>query len=194
MNNSETIRTFIAIELSEEVKTALRSLQSRLKSVSPNTAKWVDPGSIHLTLKFLGETRLSLITPITAVLDNIAKNIPPFTLSVTESGAFPDLRRVQVVWVGLTGDLIPLNRLQKEVESAISPLGFPTEKRLFVPHLTLARVRDTATLSDRQNLGALISRTKLEGALRLTVDSVNFMQSRLTPGGAIYTKLHSSQL
>jgi RNA 2',3'-cyclic 3'-phosphodiesterase len=194
MNTNESIRAFIAIELPEEVKNGLRTLQARLKTPNPNTAKWVDPGSIHLTLKFLGETRLSLVPPITSALDDIAKNTPPLALSVTEASAFPDLRRVQVVWVGLTGSLSVLNKLQKDIESAIAPLGFPTEKRPFVPHLTLARMRDTATLQDRQNLGVVIAHSGLETSIKLTVGSICLVQSRLTPGRAIYTILHTSKL
>lgn len=194
MNENISIRTFIAIELPEEVKNGLLNLESRLKTSNPSVAKWVEPGSIHLTLKFLGETRLDLIPTITSALDNISKSSPPFTLAVTELGAFPDIRHVQVIWVGLTGALSELNRLQKNIEDAISPLGYHTEKRTFVPHLTLARMRDSASLQDRQNLGALLARTSINSSLNLKVDSVNLIQSRLTPGGAIHTNLHSANL
>jgi RNA 2',3'-cyclic 3'-phosphodiesterase len=194
MNTSESIRTFIAIELPEEVINGLRSLESRLKTSNPSVVKWVDPSSIHLTLKFLGETRLDLFPSITSALDNISKITPPFALSVTELGAFPNTNRVQVVWVGLTGDLSMLNQLQKHIEVSISPLGFPTEKRAFVPHLTLARIRDTASLQDRQNLGALLARTGINTSLKLTVASVSLVQSRLTPAGAIYTNLYTVKL
>lgn len=182
MTTNESIRTFIAIELPEEVKNGLRSLQARLKSSNPNTAKWVDPGSIHLTLKFLGETHLELIPAITSALDNIAAVVPPFSLSVTDLGAFPNLHRVQIVWVGLTGDLPILNRLQRDIETVISPLGFPTEKRTFLPHLTLARMRDTASSQARQMLGSLLSGTRIDIPMKLRVGSVSLMQSRLTPG------------
>jgi RNA 2',3'-cyclic 3'-phosphodiesterase len=194
MNSNESIRVFIAIELPEEIKSSLRNLQARLKSSNACAAKWVDPGNIHLTLKFLGETRLSLIPSITSALNEISKSTPSLALSITEIGAFPDLRRVQVVWVGLTGNLNLLNQLQKNIETSISPLGFPTEKRVFVPHLTLARIRDTASLPDRQNLGALISRTRIDTPMKFTVGSISLIQSQLTPAGPIYTNLHSSKL
>jgi 2'-5' RNA ligase len=194
MNDCESIRTFVAIELSEEVKTGLANLECCLKTSNPAAAKWVDPSSIHLTLKFLGNTRLDLIPTITSELDSICKNTSPFSLAITELGAFPDFLRVQVVWVGLTGDLSDLNRIQMKVEAAISPLGYPTEKRPFVPHLTLARVRESVSLRDKQNLGALLERTDMNAPLKLKVDSVSLIQSRLTPAGAIHTKLYSAKL
>ena len=194
MQTDKTIRAFIAIELSDQVKEGLRNLQARIKSSNSALAKWVDPNSIHLTLKFLGETRLDCLPSIVSTLENLANIFHPFSLSVTELGAFPDLQRVQVIWVGLTGDMNVLIRLQQDVEKTISPLGFPTEKRGFTPHLTLARIRDTSSLQDRQKLGILIKRTSIESPLNLTVASINLIQSHLTPNGAVYTNLHSAKL
>ena len=192
--NTDSIRTFIALELPDDLKQGLRSLQTCLKSSDSGMVKWVNPESIHLTLKFLGETRLALIPSIITALEDIAKNTLPFELSVTNLGAFPDIHRVQVIWVGLNGDLRAILQLQKNIEKALSPLGFAAETKVFVPHLTLARMRDTCSLQDRQNIGAVIKRTPFEGSFKLKADSLNLIQSHLTPGGAIYTNLHSAKL
>ena len=69
------------------------------------------------------------------------------------------MRRVQVVWVGLTGEVEKLGQLQQSIESSLVPLGFAAESRSFTPHLTLARVRDYATPDERQNLGQLVTGT-----------------------------------
>jgi RNA 2',3'-cyclic 3'-phosphodiesterase len=194
MNTKSTIRAFIAIELSDEVKKGLGNLQTRLKSSNCELVKWVDPNSIHLTLKFLGETSLNSIPSIISIMEDLAQNFPLLNISVTELGAFPDPHRVQVIWVGLAGDLNILIRLQKRVETGLSTLGFPTEKRVFVPHLTLARVRDISSLQERQKLGALIKGTSIDTSLKFTADSLKLIQSQLTPSGAIYTNLHSAKL
>jgi len=106
----------------------------------------------------------------------------------------PNLRQVQIVWVGVDGEIKGLNQLQQDIERAISPLGFPTEKRAFAPHLSLARVRDTATVAERQSLGDLLVRTSLTAPLNMIVSSVSLIQSQLTPRGSIYTTLHKSSL
>lgn len=190
----DQIRSFIAIELPESVKTGLKQVQDYLRSNDPTGAKWVDPESIHLTLKFLGNVDADKVEAVTQAIQSASKNIGPFHLELKGLGAFPSLRRVQVVWVGITGDLDELLALQKQIEFYVSPLGFPTEKRGFTPHLTLARVRDMATPQDRQSLSELISRTEIGSNLTIHVSSVNLMRSQLTRAGAIYSRLSSTQL
>ncbi len=190
----EQIRLFIAIELPEEVKKGLKQVQDELKSADPSRAKWVDPGSIHLTLKFLGSVDIDKVDAIALAIQEAAKPFAPFELQISGLGCFPNMRRVQIVWVGLSGELEKLQSLQKNIESFVSPLGFPTEKRPFTPHLTLARVREYATPEQRQILGEAIIKTKIESNLIIKVASISLMRSQLTPSGAIYTKLHSVKL
>ena len=138
------IRSFIAIELPESVKQELVILENQLKERSGINAKWVDPYSIHLTIKFLGNVPVNKIDGILHAMEEAVKSTGPFTLQITGLGAFPNLNRVQVAWVGLTGELDRLTKIQQQVESGLVPLGFAAEKRAFKPHLTLARVRDRA--------------------------------------------------
>ena len=109
----EHVRTFIAIELPDEVKSALSQIQSRLKSGSQYPVKWVNPHSIHLTLKFLGNVAAAKLDEITKAIEVAAKGTPPFHLKVKGLGVFPNPKKVQVVWVGIDGDIKQLNQLQK---------------------------------------------------------------------------------
>ncbi len=190
----EQIRSFIAIELPEAVKSALAGLQSRLKSGGNYSVKWVDPLSMHLTLQFLGNITPDKLKGITEVMEKAAKGISPFYLEVKELGVFPDLKRVRGIWVGLSGDLDKLKELQQHIESNLVPLGFTPENRAFAPHLTLARVRDQASLEERQNLGQLIANTKFESADRFLVNSVNLIKSQLTREGPIYSQISAVKL
>jgi RNA 2',3'-cyclic 3'-phosphodiesterase len=190
----QPIRSFIAIELPSEVKSLLERIENSLKSGDPSCAKWVSPESIHLTLKFLGNVSETKIEAVVQSLQKAAQNIPPFNLTIQGLGAFPNLKRPQVVWVGLAGDLVQLQTLQKQVEANVSPLGFPSEARPFTPHLTLARVRDYASPQSQQSLGDLISRTQIEADYRVPVSSISLMKSQLTRAGAVYTRLASIDL
>ncbi len=190
----EQVRSFIAIELPEEVKVGLAQLQAQLKSGEPSSVKWVDPFSIHLTLKFLGNVAVDKVGEITKAIEEAAQGIPPFHLKVKSLGAFPNLRRVQVVWVGINGEVNKLNQLQQRIESNLSPLGFTPESRPFAPHLTLARLRDQASSDERQRLGQLIDGTKFEAAHTIKVDSINLMRSQLTREGPIYSQISSVRL
>ncbi len=190
----EQIRSFIAIELPPEIKLALSRLQAQLKSSQQRSIKWVDTEGIHLTLKFLGAVAADKIGEITKAIEISAQGIPPLHLEIKGLGVFPGMKRVQVVWVGMGGDIEKLSRLQQQLESSLEPFGFVPESRPFTPHLTLARVRDQASFDERQSLGQLIASTRFETAYGFSVDSVNLMRSQLTREGAIYTRLASVKL
>jgi 2'-5' RNA ligase len=190
----ETIRAFIAIELSEEVKRALTKVQSRLKVTSRAPVKWADPQGTHLTLQFLGNIDAAMIGQISAALQAAAQGIHPFRLEVDGLGVFPGPSRVRVVWVGLEGDLATLSQLQKRVEEALMPLGFTPEARAFTPHLTLGRVREEARPDERQVLGQLVVDTQDDVRTSLEVSAVHLFRSQLRPTGAVYTRIATVEL
>jgi 2'-5' RNA ligase len=190
----EQIRSFIAIELPDEVKSALTQLQAQLKTGKQLPVKWVDPYSIHLTLKFLGNIDLNKVREVTGAMEAAAQGISPFKLEVKELGVFPNLKRVRVVWVGVSGEVAQLSQLQQRTESNLAPLGFAREARSFTPHLTLARVREQASPDEQQSFGELIASTKFETVYEFDVDSINLMKSQLTREGAIYSRISSIKL
>jgi RNA 2',3'-cyclic 3'-phosphodiesterase len=190
----EEIRSFIAIELPGEIKLALARLQNQLKSGGGGQVKWVDPESIHLTLKFLGNINTELTGRITAALEEACRGVHPFALEISGPGVFPNARRVRVVWVGLTGETERLGQLQKRIDAGLAPLGFKAEVRSFTPHLTLARVREQATPDERQALGRLVTGAATEGGGSLNVNAVHLMRSQLTRNGPIYTRISSVAL
>jgi 2'-5' RNA ligase len=190
----EQVRSFIAIELPDELRLALARLQEQLKAGKPSSVKWVDPGSIHLTLKFLGNISPDMVGRVIAALEGAVRGIAPFRLEVGGLGAFPGLKRVRVVWVGISGEVARLSQLQQRVESSLAPLGFVLESRSFTPHLTLARVREGATPLERQSLGQLIADTSFDTVCAVNVDAIRLMRSQLTRQGAIYTRLGTIKL
>ena len=190
----EQVRAFIAVELSPEVKESLRRLQGRLKPGSRAPVRWVDPESIHLTLKFLGDVSPGLPGRIAGVLEEAVRGVRPFPVELKGLGVFPNPRRVQIVWVGLAGEVEKLGVLQKRIETGLVPLGFAAEGRPFMPHLTLGRVRDQASPSEREDLGRLVTAAPAEIDGKLTVDAVHLIRSQLTPAGPIYTRLNTVQL
>jgi RNA 2',3'-cyclic 3'-phosphodiesterase len=193
-NNTASIRSFIAIELPPEVKKALTRLQDRFKAGDRGQVKWVEPENLHLTLHFLGNILTSAVSPITAALEQAAAGSRHCELEVGGLGAFPDLRRVQTIWVGLAGDLDKLDKLYKDIGANLTPLGFKPETRPFSPHLTIGRVRDFARPEERAALARMIQGTLFNVKYRVDVTAIDLMKSQLTPGGPIYTKLASVKL
>jgi len=147
---------------------------------------------LHLTLKFLGNIPFKLVTEVTSAIKEASEGIPPFHLELSGLGAFPNLKQPRVVWVGIWGEVDKLLRLQQNIDFALSPLGFAKEERPFVPHLTLARVRQGASSIQIKNFGELVASATLkqvQGSYSFEVGAISLMRSQLTPKGAIYTRL-----
>jgi len=188
-HNPEQIRSFIAIELSEEAKEGLARLRKELEKDEHKFVKWVAPGGIHLTLKFLGNIPSRRVAEITEAIVKAAQGISPFHLEISGLGAFPSLKQARVFWVGIGGEVDKLSRLQQNIDSALAALGFAKEERSFVPHLTLARIREGASPLERRSFGELVGSTIFEDKYHIKVEAISLMRSQLTPAGAIYTCL-----
>ena len=187
--NPEQLRSFIAIELPEEAKEGLVRLRKELERDEHKFVKWVAPGGIHLTLKFLGNIPSKRVTEIVEAIAEAAQGISPFHLEISGMGAFPSLRQARVFWVGIGREVEKLSRLQQNIDSALAVLGFAKEERSFVPHLTLARLRPGASPLERRSFGELVDSTIFEDKYHIEVEAISLMRSQLMPAGAIYTCL-----
>ncbi|MFC2023256.1 RNA 2',3'-cyclic phosphodiesterase [Chloroflexota bacterium] len=191
----QTLRTFIAIELGQELRERLRGLQRRLDDqVAPRSVRWVRPEGIHLTLKFLGDTPLHRVDEVKEALSLAAAEARPFSFTVGGLGCFPNSRQPRVVWVGLQEVTGNLSRLQQSVEARTAPLGFPTERRPFRPHLTLGRVNRRASKSEVREIGEIVATSAIGTVHQVGVEAVSYIQSDLLPSGAVYTTLHEAHL
>jgi 2'-5' RNA ligase len=191
----EKIRTFIAIELDESIKDGLTKLQKRLKGEAPQgSVRWVKSEGIHLTLKFLGDVPADQIGEITRALQKSCQGFAPFSISCGGLGCFPNLKRPRVVWVGIQEETGTLTQLQKAIEGNVAPLGYPTEKRKFSPHLTIGRVQRRVSSGDQRQLGELVGASQIETLGQMEVRSVNLIRSDLRPSGAVYTRLAEVEL
>jgi len=190
----EKIRSFIAIELPEELKNELCRLEAQLKSGEFMQVKWVNSDSIHLTLKFLGDIKAESTTGIIKAMEEAARGITPFSLEIRDLGVFPNIKRARVAWVGIKGETEKLLELQHNLETSLNRLGFKPEMRSFTPHLTLARINDSVSLEQRQKAGQLIMGTSFVANTIINVAEISLMRSQLTREGAIYSRIGSVKL
>ena len=192
--NNQQIRSFIAIELPEEVKSGLLQFQAKLKLAGHSFVKWVSPEGIHLTLKFLGNISPQKVSEIIGVMEEASQEFSSFQLKIGESGAFPNLRRPRVLWVGIGGEVDKVVALQQRVDVGLVPLGFSQETRPFTPHLTLARLREGSSPQGQRDFGELVTRTPFEVTYEIGVNKLNLMRSQLLPTGAVYSCLAEVEL
>lgn len=191
---NQQIRSFVAVELPEEVISGLNQIQTELKSGGHTFVKWVAPGGIHLTLKFLGNIFPQKVAEITKVMERASQEVSAFRLEIGGLGAFPSLGQPRVLWLGIGGEVDMLMDLQQRIDAGLVSLGFAHEKRSFAPHLTLARLREGTSPRERRNFGESVMKTPLEFHYAITVDSLSLMRSRLLPGGAVYSCLSEVEL
>lgn len=178
------IRSFVALELSDEVRGQLVVLLQRLQRTNA-AVKWVEPENLHLTLKFLGEVPEEQIEAVAETLKAIAQVTEPFSFTVKGVGGFPDLRRPRVLWVGVEA-VQPLMKLQQLVEKAMEQLGFAPEERAYHPHITIGRVKAMAGMEKVREILSEYAGVKFGEVL---ASHLTLFRSDLSREGPTYTPL-----
>ncbi len=183
------MRTFVALEISEEVRERLERFQRKLLR-GWASLKLVEPENLHLTLKFLGEVEEGRLGEVEEALRRGCSGVFPFTMEVKGTGVFPSPQYVRVVWAGVGEGWEKVSSLQRGVDRELGRLGFPRDPE-FVPHLTLARVKN---VKNRGEFLRAVEEGGKEEFGRMEVREVHLKKSVLTPRGPIYEDLRTFSL
>ena len=179
------IRCFVAVEIPASIQALMKPVQTHLQS-QIRKASWTKPGNFHLTLKFLGDVRPEAINDISEAIERVTDTHSPFSIAFGGIGAFPNLARPRVIWMGIKQGASTVSHLAEAVNLELAHLGFSTDNR-FHPHLTLARLRTAMNLEPLKNI--LRKYDTIDGG-SMRVSKIALMQSQLHPNGAIYTPLN----
>lgn len=176
------IRTFIAVELDPDFGEKIRQVQERFSDFD---LKFVNPEIVHITLKFLGDIKESMVVPLAAALDSLMSE--PFEARIEGLGVFPKPANPKVLWLGATGNF---KALHDDVETVLKPFKFKEDERSFTAHATLARVKFMS--KDQKNAFAdILNELKDTKFGSMRVNKVLLKKSTLTPDGPIYETLHT---
>ena len=175
-------RLFVACELSEDLRGTVGGLVETLRGQSEGAVRWVDPRSLHVTLKFLGEAPERRIPAIKVALQEAVVRHSPFTLELDGIGMFGGREGLRVLWAAVAGDVLRLEALARDVNRALSVVGFPPETRPFRPHLTLGRVRDHVPTRQRAEIEVAAGKVEVPPSEWVT-DAIALVRSRLQPRG-----------
>lgn len=180
------MRLFIAIDIPEDLKEKLSCIVTRLKKCDLD-AKWVNTSNIHMTLKFLGETREEDLDKIKNRMSNACQLFTKLELSCGNFGFFPDEKSPRVFFVSTDKEEI-LRNISLELENKLEGLGFPKEGR-FKAHLTIARLRS------KKNIDCLKNEIKnIPIEAKFAVSEIILFKSLLKPTGPVYEKVFCSAL
>lgn len=182
------VRLFIACEVPDEVKRTIGDLIEQLRQRSGTAVRWIRPEGVHVTLKFLGEVPLKQLPAVKLALQEAVVGNSPFELELSNIGMFGGREGLRIMWVGIAGDVLRLEKLVRDVNAALAVVGFEPERRPFRPHLTLGRVRDEISTRQRASIEVDVGKIEVEPSAWRT-SQVSLMRSRLTPNGAHYEVL-----
>jgi len=147
--------------------------------------KWVDPGIMHITIAFLGDTDESIISSVSEIIKQAALKHPPFELVFSGTGIFRNLNDPRVIWIGTEKNPV-MQSIKTELDNELSKFGFEKETREFRPHLTLGRIKYL------NNRSALEEALKLSGAHDVQKELINeliYYESILKPAGPEYLSI-----
>ena len=189
------IRTFIALEMNENLQRHLEQTIHQLTCILPNI-RLVNPKGIHLTLAFLGELDDAQLVDATYAAQIAAQQVHAFHYRLTRLGIFGTVHRPRVLWMGIDEPSGTLDKLQHILHQQLTQQGFGLENRPFSPHLTLARVKAPLSPSEQQSLQQLLQGNQqgLISTATYPVRHIEIMKSELSKTGAGYTSLQSFPL
>ena len=176
-SKSETIRSFLAIELDQELVPKILDVQKEFKKTNANI-KYVPSKNMHFTLKFFGNIDLDMVEDIADAVNKVIKNYSSFDLNIKKCGCFPNKNVIKVLWFGL------------DEGSPIIKLGFKKERN-FISHLTIGRVKSP---KNKKEIRQTIEKLENIEIGNFTVSKICLKKSTLTPQGPIYEDIKVFEL
>ena len=181
------VRSFIAIEIPEEIKKELASVRDELKKYLGKASKvsWARAETTHLTIKFLGDVPEEKIRATEDALRLSTRGIKALTVSVAGIGCFPNLENPRVLFAGTLGSE-ELKNLHAAIEGSLYAIGFKKDEKPFKPHLTIARIKSPI---EGKKLSKAIKELKTDIKADFIADSVILFKSELSSKGAVHTPI-----
>lgn len=178
------MRTFIAVELAKDILEKIDDfIFKTYREIDKNKISWVKKENLHITLKFLGEINENQIEVVKFVLKDVSKNFKEFTIFLEGLGFFPNLKFPKVIWIGIKKHEDKLKLLASLIEESLSKHGFLKEKKEFIPHLTIARIKQIKKINE---IISYAEKYKSQTFGISEIKSITFFQSILKPEGPQY--------
>ena len=187
------MRVFVGLDIGPALRARMTRYLEGVRGFAPD-ARWVKPGSFHITLKFIGEQKPERVEQIKRELATV--HAIPFDISFRGHGFFPNVRSPRVFWLGIEAGE-QLSQLAGAVDEAVSRTGVPRETNDYRPHLTLARSgsgRPQPMPGDRPSPPLRRLGEKLQGKPSpdfgtMTAREFFLYESKLSPAGARYSRI-----
>ncbi len=188
VKESKTVRSFLAIELAEDLVPKILDVQKEFKKTNTNI-KYVSSQNMHFTLKFFGNIDEEMIEAIGQAVEKVIKDYSSFDLNIRNCGCFPNKNVIKVLWLGLE-EGSPITSLQKDLDKEFRKLGFKKERN-FISHLTIGRVKSP---KNKKEIRETIEKLEDIEIGQMNVSRICLKKSTLTPQGPIYEDIKVFEL
>lgn len=179
------MRLFFAVELIGSIKEAIGEAERRI-GIRDLPWRWIPPGNVHLTLKFLGETPETDVDALSECAVQACHGLIPFSIRLGGLGGFPNLSRPRVLFFKVDEGARSLTAMAERLDEVLAQrLEIPRETRPFQAHATVARIK---TGIPPRIADALQAVPPLRDASQ-AVKAMSLMRSDLHPQGAKYHRL-----
>lgn len=184
------MRLFAASAFSTEFTAALKATADYARgNAGRDAVKWVDPENFHLTYAFLGELDARAAGAARQGIEAALADEKSFRIVSGGFGVFPSPRHPGVLWVGIGEGGAELRALAAKLSEGLAAAGLVFEDR-FEPHVTIGRVKGPLPENFVRRVSDFAAGRKASSLL----ESVELMESVLTPGGAVYRQVYSKKL
>jgi len=175
-------RLFIGIPIYSDKVFQVGETWKTNERLYPDVLKWVNPKNWHVTLIFLGQTAESKIALLHKLIEESFSGIQSFKTNLSGIGVFPNSNNPKVLWLGIE-NLHSLLSAQISLVESLKQYGFPLDNKPLKPHLTLARIKNSAC---RMSIDSLIEQYQNFHFGSVAIDHVILYESISTPDGPIY--------
>lgn len=180
------MRLFIAIELNDQIKSVLSSIQNDLKRYMTK-GNPTSTDNFHITLRFIGEVNEEEAEKLKKVVNEAAAQTKPFTLYLSELGHFPRKNK-EIIWAGVKGQMEELFKLKDKLESELEAAGFSKEERDYTPHISLVRQAVLERGYDEVKEELTVPEDEI------TVESIALMESKRIDDELVYRAIHEKTM
>jgi 2'-5' RNA ligase len=182
------IRAFLAIDLDDDLKPKINKIIKEFKKTDARI-KYVELANLHLTLKFFGDIDTEGLGLLEEAIANVVSQFDSFKIRIAGCGAFPNNKRIKVIWVGIDEDSI-IRDLHDKLDKEFVCLGFDKDRR-FSTHLTIGRMKSA---KGKDKVKSTIEEFSDVEIGEMEVDRIVLKKSTLTPAGPIYEDLKIFEL
>ena len=192
----ERIRVFVAVDLSEYVLEKVRAHVDHLKTDISAGIDWVNATSMHMTLVFIGNVETQRIPAICQAINGATDSIYPFRVWFNEIGAFPNINKPRVIWLGMQHVPSELISLHSKIIEELRSANFLIETRpRFTPHITVGRIIKRAHRDIYgANIGQVLENYELSDGIPAGIDKVRLFRSDIGKAGVVYSPIYTRLL